>query len=56
MGLGVSWQRYTCLCQHTLNTVIKLGWEHSQWFDHNAVNDSGDLTFDGLTLSAQIQF
>ena len=56
LAFGVSWQRYVCLCQHSVGCIFKLGWEHSQWFDFNSLGSQGDLFLDGLTASAQIQF
>ncbi len=56
LGLGFSWQRYTCLCHHTVGWVVKLGWEHTQWFDFGPLGGSDDLTLDGLVVSGQIQF
>ncbi|MES2122971.1 MAG: Lpg1974 family pore-forming outer membrane protein [Chlamydiota bacterium] len=56
LGLGFSWQRYTCLCHHSVGWVVKLGWEHTQWFDFSSLGSNNDLTLDGLVVSGQIQF
>ncbi len=53
-AFGLSWQRYECLCNHKVNCLFKLGWDHSQWFDF--AGGVSDLTFDGLTFSGLLQF
>jgi hypothetical protein len=56
LALGISWQSYDCFCPSETGYLFKLGWEHSQWFNHNAVSRTGDLCFDGLVFSAEVQF
>jgi hypothetical protein len=56
VGLGICWQQYECLQDHNTGWIVKLGWDHSQWFDYSFLGIAGDLWLDGLTLSAQLQF
>ena len=69
LGLGVSYQKSLCYCGHEASLMLKLGWEHHQWFNHNkmqadgsasfygqAGSNYGDLCLDGATLSAALFF
>lgn len=51
--LGIRWQR--CLCGDT-QLFLGLGLEHHCYFDYNRFCNYGDLSFDGLTFSAGVEF
>lgn len=54
VGFGVRWSE--CLCGDT-RLVIQLGLEHHRYYDYNRIGECcGDLSFDGLNLSAMIEF
>lgn len=55
-GLGIEWCYPICVCNYQSDLNLRLGWEHSQWFDHDKAHSNGDMCFDGLTLAAQIKF
>lgn len=49
LGVGVRWQ--TCL-YNSVNLLIKLGFEHHQYFNQNRLgSNNGDLIFDGGVFS-----
>lgn len=52
-ALGVRWQ--TCFCDN-MRLILQLGLEHHRYFDYNRIGCYGDLSFDGLNLSAGIEF
>lgn len=59
LGLGMRWQRHFCYCNYETDLVLKLGWEHHQWFNHSHLGifnseKAGDLYFDGVTFSAAL--
>lgn len=56
IGLGIRWQQYDCLREHNTGWTVKLGWDHTQWFDYSFLGIAGDLWLDTLTLSAELQF
>jgi len=57
LSLGVEWERNFSCCNHDSTLVVKLAWEHHQWFGFNRVAlASGDLYLDGVTLSGIVRF
>lgn len=52
-GLGVRWG--TCFC-NGMHLTLQLGWEHHHYFDYNQLGSNGDLSLDGVTFSAGIDF
>lgn len=53
VGLGIRWQK--CFC-NDMRLVLQLGLEHHRYFDFNRIGGYGDLSFDGVNLSAGIEF
>lgn len=51
--IGVQYEY--CFCNKS-RLQLRAGWEHHQYFDHNHIGTNGDLTLDGLTLSAGYSF
>jgi len=65
LGAGIRWNRPLCLCGHETDLQLKLGWEHTQWFNFNQFGDSlsskvstsaTDLMTDGLTFSVAFSY
>lgn len=59
LGLGICWCTHLCYCNCETDLVLKLGWEHHQWFNHGHLENffvgvGDDLCFDGLTFSAAL--
>lgn len=52
-AIGIRWD--TCFCMDT-RLFLKLGLEHHRYFDYNRIGCYGDLSFDGATFSAGIEF
>jgi Legionella pneumophila major outer membrane protein precursor len=52
-ALGVRWD--TCFYMNT-RLILGLGLEHHRYFDFNRFGEYGDLSFDGINISAAIQF
>lgn len=52
VGFGVRWLH--CMCDRPL--LLQLGLEHHRYFDYNRFGCYGDLSFDGINLSATIGF
>lgn len=56
LGLGFHWQKHLCYCNHQADLMLKLGWEHHQWFDHDHLGNGGDLCLDGLIFSVALSY
>lgn len=53
-GAGVRWK--TCFCNDT-QLYLQLGLEHHQYYNYNHIGSCyGDLSFDGVTFSARVDF
>lgn len=53
-GFGFRWQTTFC---NDIRLLLQLGFEHHRYFDYNRINGNyGDLSFDGLNLSAGLEF
>ncbi len=52
-GIGLSWKR--CLCDNIFLT-LRLGYEFQRYFDYNMINCHGDLSLNGGSLSAKLEF
>lgn len=55
-GIGFRWMKHFVVCNYESDLLVQLGWEHHQWFDFGKLGNNGDLSFDGVTLSAAVQF
>lgn len=51
-AIGIRWRQ--CFCNTQL--ILALGLEHHRYFDYNRLCSYGDLSFDGVNLSAGIEF
>lgn len=53
-ALGIRWQK--CFCTDT-RLILQVGLEHHRYFDFNQIGGNcGDLSFDGVTFSAIVEF
>lgn len=52
-AIGIRWE--TCFYMNT-RLLLQLGLEHHRYFDYNRLGNYGDLSFDGVNLSAAIGF
>lgn len=55
-ALGLAWCHNICFCNREFDIIMKLSWEHFQWFNTNKLQNTGDLCYDGVTLSSTIGF
>lgn len=53
IAFGVRWHK--CFCNN-MRLVLQLGLEHHRYFDFNRIGAYGDLSFDGVSLSAGVDF
>lgn len=51
-GIGIRWQQ----CFYNTKLILGVGLEHHRYFDYNRFGDYGDLSFDGINVSAGIAF
>lgn len=51
---GFGWE--PCFCRDRIDLLLSIGYEYHQYFDHNYLGCSGDLTLQGLTCSAKISY
>lgn len=65
LKIGLGWDR--CFCDNDYHLIIQLAWENRVWFKHNEfqrfssftggyLNNDGDLSLYGVTLSARLEF
>ena len=52
-ALGIRWHK--CICKNK-QLIIQLGLEHHRYFNYNRLCEYGDLSFDGVNLSAGFGF
>lgn len=52
-AIGIQWEKNVC---RDLLLSLKLAWEHHRYFRFHRASNNGDLSFDGLSFSAQISF
>ena len=52
-GIGIRWKK--CFCDCVLLT-LKLGYEFHHYFDYNLINTTGDLSLNGGSVSATLEF
>lgn len=51
--IGIEWN--TCICKNT-DLLVRLAWEHHRYLRFQQANNNGDLSFDGMSLSARVSF